>query len=148
MSANRRGKRRAAAIVGHMHEVKPKRQAQLFASEVWLGSRSSRSETVFAGAGFDQCDEILHRLRRERRIDGEHRRGGDRKRDRREILDGVIGELVENRGIRDMGAESEENGVTVGCRFRGLSCADVAARTGQCSRRRTAARAVWTIPAR
>jgi hypothetical protein len=101
------GVRRPAAAEGDVNEVKPERQPELFAGEVSLGARARRTEAVFAGVGFDELDQLLHRLCRHGGVDGEHGGGRNRERDRFEIVDRVVGHARKQRRIDHMRAERE-----------------------------------------
>src|SRR6266851_7269190 len=81
---------------------------------------------VFAGTGSYEGHEVLDGLRRHRRVDGKHGCRGDRKRDRLEVLVRIIGNLVEESWVHDIGTESEQQGIAIGRRLGSLAGADIA----------------------
>jgi len=78
----------ADAVEGDMHDVERLRQAQHFTQEMALRPHAAPMCKCISGIGFDQRDELAEIARRQRGIDGEHVRCGDRARDRGEVLVG------------------------------------------------------------
>src|SRR5262245_7537252 len=122
--------RQSRAVEWYMHKVEAERLAKQFGREMSRRPNPSRSVVVFAGIGFDECDELLDRLRRHRWVDREHHSCGDCKRYRVEVLQWIVGDLVVQRRIDDVVGSNNQDSVPVGC---GLCCppyADIAASTG------------------
>ena len=71
-------------------------------------------------------DELLDGACRNGRVDRERRREGGRERHGLEILERVIGNRVVQGWIDDVAVHGDEDGISVGLRFRGLAGADVA----------------------
>src|SRR6516162_7897472 len=78
----------------------------------------------------DERDELSYALGWHRRVNGDHGRRGDRERDRLEVLVGIVGNLVEESWVHDVGTESEQQRIAVGRCPRGLARADVAGGAG------------------
>ena len=120
----------AGAVERHGHKVEPIFLFEQLAGEV--GSRAGRGmrETVFAGIGLDQLDQVIEVLCRNRRMAGNHVGRGCNQRDGREILDRVIGQLGIHAGIDDEAGAYHEDRVAVGCRLRDHANSRVAAGAG------------------
>src|SRR5437879_942239 len=95
-----------------------------------LVTRPPSSVAVLCGIGFDEGDELRNGLGRHGRVDHENDRRGNRKRYRREVLDGIIWRLAEECRIGHKGADIQQDGVAVRRRLRGLSSAYVAGPAG------------------
>src|SRR5216684_6090800 len=87
------------------------------------------SEAVFGGTGFDQCNEVFDGLDCQRRMDREHRGRANGNRYRVEVLVGIVGYRVEHGRVDDDIWRNHKDGVTVGCRSRPLTHADIATGT-------------------
>jgi len=120
----------AAAVEWDVHEVEAERQAEQLAHEMRRRTDPRRGVAVFAGVGFDEGNEVTDRVHRQRRVDREHRRCGYRQRDRVEILGGIVGHSLVERGIDDVVGAVDEERVAVGARLRGAARSDIAARAG------------------
>ena len=120
----------ATAIERYMHEIEAERHAEQFAGEMGRRPDPRRSVAVGAGVRFDERDQVLDRLRRQRRVDREHLGRGDRDRDRVEVPVRIIGNFAVKAGIDDVGGSvGDEGRVTVRRRLRCPAHADIAART-------------------
>src|SRR5262245_55581046 len=95
-----------------------------------LGPRAASRVAVLSGIGSDEGDELRNGVDRHGRVDHENDRRGNRKGYRREVLDGIIRRFAEECGIRHKGADTQQDGVAIRCRLRGLSGAYVAGSTG------------------
>src|SRR5262245_3671831 len=98
MARNHRADRQAGAVEWYMHEVETKRLAKQLRREMSWRPNPSRSVVVFSGIGFDDCDEVLNRLRRHRWVDREYHSCGDCERYRIEVLEGIIRDFVVQGG--------------------------------------------------
>src|SRR5262249_61435474 len=87
-----RGDRRSRAVEGDVHEVETKRQAERFAYEMAGLPDPGGRVAVLAGTGFDQRDQLIDRLRRQRGVYAERHHVGDGDRDGVEVLVGVVGD--------------------------------------------------------
>ena len=70
------------------------------------------------------------RVHWQRRVDREHRRCRHRQRDRVEILGGIVGHSLVERGIHHVVGAVDEDRITVGRRLRRSARSDIAAGAG------------------
>src|SRR5262245_9128410 len=88
---------------------------------------SGRSEAELSRTGADEVYKLLNRLRRHRGIHKQHSSRADSEGHRLEILVGIVRNLVEQRRIHHMGAERDENGISIRRCARYLAGCDVPA---------------------
>ena len=85
---------RGAAFVGDVHHVEPARRgAEQFDGQVRAVARAGRRIGELARLALRQRHELRGVLRGNRRVDHDHGREGGRQRDRREVLEDVVGQL-------------------------------------------------------
>ena len=82
-----------------MHEVEAEGEAERFADKMSRRPGSRRCVAVLAGIGLDECNELLERMRRYRRVNGDYQSGESRERNQIEVLSELIGDLAVQRGI-------------------------------------------------
>src|SRR5215831_11023269 len=126
VARDHRGDRRSRAVEGDVHEVETKRQAERFAYEMAGLPDPGGRVAVLAGTGFDQRDQLIDRLRRQRGVYAERHHVGDGDRDGVEVLVGVVGDRAVEARIDDVAAGHDEDRVTVGRRLRGPAHTDIA----------------------
>ena len=127
--------RRAGAAVGEVdHEGAGARLEEL-ARQVDRGAVAAGRHVQLARVGLGITDQVGHGIDLQRfglgRVHHQHVGHTGHQRDRREVLDRVIGQLGIERGIDAMRAHgAHQQGVAVGCRLGHLGRADVAASAG------------------
>ena len=94
------------------------------------GADARRAVGELAGLLLRERDELGERLRRHRRIDDQDVGRGRGERDRREILDRVVGHLLVEHGIERQRARRHQEGVAVGRGARDALDADHVAGAG------------------
>jgi hypothetical protein len=105
--------------VGNMQDVDAGHGAHRFHGEMLVRSRSGRSIGNLAWLRPGEGDELLDRIRRERRMRKQHERPARHVDDRREVVDRVVRQLrIERRRMREACIRPEEQRVTVGRRLR------------------------------
>jgi hypothetical protein len=113
-----------------MHKVEAERKTELLANEVSRrADPATRSVGVSPGMGLDQRGEVLDGPCWHRRVDREHNARGDRKRERVEVLVGVIRGFAVKGGIDGEVRAGNQNGVAVRLRLRRSGNTDVAVGT-------------------
>src|SRR5262245_24008038 len=110
-----------------MHEVELEQLPHMFAREMCRRPCSGRSEAELSRTGADEVYKLLDRLRGDRGIDKEHGSSADSEGHRLEILVGIVRNFIEQRRIHDVGAEGNENGVSIRHRTRYLAGCNVSA---------------------
>ena len=126
--ASTRLRRRTGAAKRHVHHVDAGAELQLLAGEMRLGAGARAAVAEGVGLRFRPRDQIGDRLDAGIGTHHEHVRRVHQLRDRREVLDRIVGQVVEQRGVhRDRGRGHQQR-VAVRLGARGLSHADVAGR--------------------
>ena len=91
-------------------------ELEQLADQLRLVPAPGRGEAVLAGVGLHQRDQLLHVLRRERRMHRQHVRPDADQRDRREVLARVVGHLAVEARVEREARRREQDGVAVGRR--------------------------------
>src|SRR5262245_29831547 len=94
-----------------------------------LRPRAASRIAVLSWIGSDEGDELRKGVGRHGRVDHDDDRRGNRKRDGREVLDGIIWRLAEECRIGHKGADTQQDGVAIRRRLRRLSGAYVPGRS-------------------
>src|SRR5262245_11270927 len=94
MSPDRGTYCQAGAVEGHMHKIEAEREAERFADQMSRRSGSRRCVAVLTGIGLDECDQVLERMRRYRRVNGDYQSGESCERNQIEVLAELIRDLA------------------------------------------------------
>jgi hypothetical protein len=120
--------RRCAAAVGHMVHLEAGHRREHRGEEMLAAAVAGRREVHLARMRFHVGDELADGLHRQRRIHREHALLAADQRDRREILDRIVGELRVHRRADRVGLRRQQQRVAVGRRARDALAADRGAR--------------------
>ncbi len=93
------GQGRHVALVGHRDHLDAGQALEIFAGEMAHGAGAGRRIGQLAGARLRVGDELGDRLNRQRRSDHQHERHVRDQRDRHEVLDRIVGQLLVERGV-------------------------------------------------
>ncbi|MCY1223816.1 hypothetical protein D9M72_359560 [compost metagenome] len=115
--------RERAALVRDVDHVEAGHALEQFAGKMRCTARAARCERQLAGMRLAVGDQLLDRLRRDRRRHHQHQRHHMRQCHRLEALDGVVRQLAHHAGIDGMAARHQRQRVTV----RGGLCHQVGA---------------------
>jgi len=122
---------RRGALVGHVNDVDAGPPPQRLAEQVTGGPGADRAVVELAGMRAREGDELVDRSRRHGRAHHQHDGHAREERDRREILERIVGKLgVEVGTDGEVGGGAERDGVAVGSRLRQAREPDRAVRTG------------------
>ncbi len=114
--------------IGNVHDVDPGSRLEQLAGQMNRGSRARRSVAEFARIGLRQRDELLQVARGKRRIDDQHGGEAGDQRDRSEVAQPVIRQILAHGRAHHPGDRVIEQGIAVGCRAHDRIDADGAAR--------------------
>ena len=148
LAAEEIGRRLAAALVRDVIHLDAGHRREQRGEQMLTAAVARRRVVDLAGPLLHVGDEFLERLHRQRRIDDQHAGLAADERDRREVLDRIVGELRVERRADRVGLRREQQRVAVrrGA-WRRSRCRSSRPRRA-CSRRRPAARGACRAPAR
>ena len=107
--------RRPDAAIGHMQHVEAAGLLlEQLRRDVGDGADAAGAVAELAGVGLQVGDQLLHRLHRQRRIDRDRGRGGGEDRDRRDLLERVIGLVVGAFAQDQRAGRADQQRVAVG----------------------------------
>jgi hypothetical protein len=113
-----------------VHNIDARHHFKELDGHVWRRSRRRRGDVELAGIGFGESDQVGHRLRRERRVRFHDQRDAVDRRHRRNVVDKIVVEMFEQRGVDRVRRRGEEQRVTVRRRVHDRLGADIAAGAG------------------
>jgi hypothetical protein len=119
-------RRLRGAAIGHVGELDLRELLEQRAGEMGERGRTRRGVVEHARPGLRERDQVLHRLRRHAGVEREHEGRAAQHRDRREILDRIIGDGGEARGHRMRAGIGEPQRMAVRLRARDLRGAEAA----------------------
>ena len=106
--------RRAAALVRDMRDVDPGQTVQVLRIQAVGAARADRSVVELARLALRERDELRDAVGREPCPDPHHQRQAGQQRDRHEVLERVVRQVLDDRGVDRVRVPRKEQRVPVG----------------------------------
>src|SRR5262245_59878517 len=97
-----------------MHEIEAEGEAERFADKMSRRPGSRRCVAILAGISLDERNELLERVRRYRRMNGDYQSCNNRERNHIEVLSELIRDLAVQRGIDHIARIDHQQRVSIG----------------------------------